>query len=327
MPIQLPTLNENDCMKVTVILCTYNRSASLAKALESVARSRVPESVDWEVLVVDNNSPDATRSVVEEFCRRYPARFRYFFEPKQGKSHALNSGCREANGDILAFMDDDVEVDPEWLYKVTSPVIHEEWAGAGGRILPEKGFVPQRWMDVSGRYGLAPLAMFDLGLKAGELKEPPFGTNMAFRREMFAKHGGFRTDLGPQPGSEIRSEDSEFGTRLLAAGERLWYEPAAIVFHVVPQNRARRQYFQKWWVGKGRADVREMGVSDQSWQLAGIPLVFLRRFVMWCLRYTICAHEPERFASKLKVYWLAGMIRECYEQKRIAANMDLSTEQ
>ena len=58
--------------------------------------------------------------MVEEYCRRYPSRFRYLFEAKQGKSYALNSGCQAANADVLAFMDDDVEVDPHWLYNLTS---------------------------------------------------------------------------------------------------------------------------------------------------------------------------------------------------------------
>jgi glycosyltransferase involved in cell wall biosynthesis len=66
-------------MKVTVVLCTYNRSESLAKALASVARSKVPESIQWEVLVVDNNSGDRTKEVVEEFSRQYPFRFRCLF--------------------------------------------------------------------------------------------------------------------------------------------------------------------------------------------------------------------------------------------------------
>ena len=67
-------------MNITVILCTYNRCQILVKALSSVALSRLPEPVAWEVLVVDNNSRDRTRDVVADFCRRYPGRFRYLFE-------------------------------------------------------------------------------------------------------------------------------------------------------------------------------------------------------------------------------------------------------
>lgn len=301
-------------VNITVILCTYNRNQSLAKALESVAASIMPDAVQWTVMVIDNNSKDQTREVVEGFCRRFPARFSYVFEARQGKSYALNTGVEQASGDVLAFMDDDVEVDPEWLHKLTAPLSSERWAGAGGRILPEQGFVPQQWMDMGDRHGLAPLAMFDLGMEPGKLGEAPFGTNMAFRKQVFAKHGGFRTDLGPQPGSEIRSEDSEFGSRLLAAGEQLWYEPSALVYHIVPQKRARKAYFQTWWFGKGRADVREMGKEKARWYVAGVPLFLFRRIVMWTVRYALCTHEPQRFASKLKVYWLAGIIFEHYKQ-------------
>ena len=109
-------------MKVTVVLCTYNRCESLATALDSVSVSQVPPSIPWEVLVIDNNSRDRTRDVVEDFARRYPGRFRYLFESQQGKSFALNRGIREASGDVLAFMDDDVTVDPSWLRKLTVPL-------------------------------------------------------------------------------------------------------------------------------------------------------------------------------------------------------------
>lgn len=75
-------------MKTTVILCTYNRCQSLARALESAAALKVPESDMWEILVVDNNSTDKTREVVESFCGQYPGRFRYLFESQQiGRAH------------------------------------------------------------------------------------------------------------------------------------------------------------------------------------------------------------------------------------------------
>ena len=157
-------------MKVTVILCTYNRSKSLIKALTSVANSIVPDSVAWEVLVVDNNSVDKTREVVEEFCRKYPRRFRHLFEARQGKSHALNSGIRATDADVLAFMDDDVEVDTYWLGNLTKALQSGPWSGAGGRILAEAGFVPPRWMETNARYALAPLAFFDLGEKGRRIE-------------------------------------------------------------------------------------------------------------------------------------------------------------
>lgn len=309
-------------MKIAVILCTYNRCQSLAKALDSVALSKFPQPSDWDVLVVDNNSRDDTRSVVESFQRRYPARFRYFFEPRQGKSHALNSGIHEAHADILAFMDDDVEVDSNWLYQLTTVLNDARWAGVGGRILLEAGFTPPRWMETTGRYALAPLAIFDLGSESHELAEEPFGTNMAFRKEMFNKYGEFRTDLGPQPGSEIRNEDTEFGSRLLAGGERLWYEPSAVVYHSVPRERIRKSYFLAWWFDKARADVKQEGPPGNTrWSIAGIPLHLFRRLCVWALRWICCVDPGRRFSCKLNVWRIAGMITECRGRSFISSQV------
>ena len=304
-------------MNVTVILCTYNRCRSLAKALASTVALRVPESVEWEVLVVDNNSRDQTCEVVREFCDRYPGRFRYLFEPQPGKSYALNSGIREARGTVLAFMDDDVTVEPSWLANLTAPLHGEEWAGAGGRILPEKILSPPRWLSLKGprgRYILAPLALFDVGEHAGQLAEPPFGTNMAFRKGMFEKHGGFRTDLGPRPGSEIRNEDTEFGARLLAAGERIRYEPSAVVYHSVPEDRVQKKYYLDWWFDKGRANIRQFGIPASSWCVMGIPLYLFRRLAVWTLRWMVTLDSPRRFHGKLAVWGKAGEIVECYRR-------------
>ena len=127
-------------MKITVILCTYNRCESLSMALESVALSSLPASVEWDVLVVDNNSRDLTRPVVEKFCQRFPKRFKYVFEARQGKSFALNRGIREAAGDVLVFIDDDITVEPNWLFELTKPLSDSQWAGDRGKGISSEGF-------------------------------------------------------------------------------------------------------------------------------------------------------------------------------------------
>jgi glycosyltransferase involved in cell wall biosynthesis len=247
-------------MNITVILCTYNRCESLTKTLESIAVLRLPESVEWEILVVDNNSTDQTRKVVEDFCRRYPNRFRYVAEPRQGLSNARNAGIREARGDVLVFTDDDVTFEPTWLQNLTKPLHNSQWAGVGGRIFPERAFSAPYWLALDGPYGMGGvLAFFDLGPEPSDLAEPPWGANMAYRKEMFEMYGSFRTDLGRCRGSLIGGEDTEFGRRLLSAGERLRYEPSAIVYHRVPKNRLHKSYFLAWWFNFGRAAVREAG--------------------------------------------------------------------
>jgi glucosyl-dolichyl phosphate glucuronosyltransferase len=305
-------------VNITVILCTYNRCRTLEKALSSVAASTLPESIEWEVLVVDNNSRDQTAAVVGDFCTRYPGRFRYLFEPHQGKSYALNTGIREARGDVLAFMDDDVTVESTWLQNLTAALCSGEWAGAGGRIFPQWPCVPPSWLPEKEWYGMAPLVIFDRGPEAGPLTDPPFGTNMAFHRRLFEKYGMFRTDLGPGPNGKIRNnEDTEFGRRLLEAGERLKYEPTAVVHHSVPQNRLRRGYFLTWWFNKGRADVRETGVAAETkWFVSGIPLYLFRRLAVGILRWLVTLDPSRRFSYRLAVWLTAGTMVESYRQSR-----------
>jgi glucosyl-dolichyl phosphate glucuronosyltransferase len=309
--------NSKGSRAITVVLCTYNRCASLAKALQSLSASILSETVEWEVLVVDNNSSDQTREVVEGFRHLHPHRFRYLFEPQQGKSYALNAGIREACGDVLAFVDDDVTVESTWLWNLTAGLYSGEWAGAGGRILPKWPCEPPSWLPEKEWYGMAPLVMFDLGLEAGPLTAPPFGTNMAFRRRMFEKYGNFRPDLGPRPNSEIRNEDTEFGSRLMAAGERLKYEPTAVVHHSVPEKRLRRGYFLRWWFDKGRADRRQTGVvADTKWLIGGVPLYLLRKIAVGTLRWMVSREPSRRFTYRLTVWLFAGKIVESYQQAR-----------
>ena len=313
-------------MRISVILCTYNRCQSLPTALESIAQSQVADAHLWEVVVVDNNSKDRTRDVVEEFIQRYPGRFRYVFERQQGKSNALNTGIRESFGDVLAFMDDDVVVDTAWLQTITAILQKSEWCGAGGRILPERSFTPPAWLSLDGKYALAPLAIFDLGTEAGEMHEPPFGTNMAFRREVFEKIGGFRTDLGPCPGSEIRGEDTEFGDRALAAGLRLWYEPSAIVYHSISDQRLQKKYFLAWWYDKARSDIRQGGLPDNLRRnVAGIPIALIPRIGWQSLKWMCAAGSAHRFSCRLAIWSIAAMIQEC-RRLHVSASRGASVE-
>jgi glucosyl-dolichyl phosphate glucuronosyltransferase len=308
-------------MNVTVIVSTRNRCEDLAKALASLAASELPDSVVWEVLVVDNASTDATRGVVEDFAARYPGRFRYLYQAVAGKSLALNAAVRETRADVLAFTDDDVSVEPSWLGNLVKPLKDPAWAGVSGRTLAARDFWPPDWLAADARYALAPLGLFDRGTEPGELAETPFGNNMAYRKAVFDKYGGFRTDLGPRSGSSDpqKSEDSEFGTRLLSAGERLRYEPSALLYHSTPQARITRDYFLAWWFDKARADIRAFGVpSDTKWFVAGSPYYFYRRTAVWTFRWLFSLSPAQRFSCKVKLWVNAGQIAECHRLWREA---------
>jgi glycosyltransferase involved in cell wall biosynthesis len=298
-----------DMTQITVILCTYNRCQILPMALESIAASELPDSTQWEVLVVDNNSTDQTREVVQDFCRRYPGRFRYLFEPQQGKSYALNAAIRESQSEILAFADDDALVESGWLWDLTSSLYGGDWVGAGGRIVPVWPRSLPAWLATSDPHTMGPFVAFDLGSEAGPLTRPPYGANMAFRREAFEKYGNFRTDLGPRPGSEIRREDIEFAERLLVAGEPLRYQPGAVVHHPVPEGRMKKMFVLRWWFWYGYSEVAESGAPpSEAWLVAGLPLYLLRRCLRWALQWIVSLSAPRRFACLRNAWYLAGSL-------------------
>jgi glucosyl-dolichyl phosphate glucuronosyltransferase len=303
---------------ITVILCTLNRCQTLAKTLESIVASALPSSVKWEVLVVDNNSTDQTRDVVAGFSRRYPGLFRYILEAQPGKSFALNTGVRQAQGDLLVFTDDDVTVEPTWLQNLTASLNDGAWAGTGGRTLPDQAFSLPPWLSLD--FAGAICAYFDRGDVPCDLHIAPYGANMAFRKAMFEKYGLFRTDLGPSPNREIPrpNEDTEFGRRLMSAGERLRYEPNAVVRHPVPQERLKKDYFLAWWFDFGRASMREagkrpdpLGIPRQYFSVFKYGLVLVpRRTREW-----IFALNPQkRFSQKCLLWMTFGEFSEIYRR-------------
>ena len=265
----------------------------------------------WSSITIRTTIP---RRSLEDFCHRYPGRFRYLFEPRQGKSNALNSGIRAARGEILVFTDDDVTVEPTWLESLTAPLHDTQWAGSGGRVLPEPGFSPPPWLAIDGPLNQlgALCAYFEPADLSGQLDRPPIGANMAFRREMFLSYGDFRTDLGPRPDSELRHEDTEFGRRLMAGGERLCYVPSAIVYHEIHQSRVQKKFFLSWWFGMGRGFIRETGRIPSTAKI----LRTAARIALRTLKCIFGVSPQRRFYSKCWLWYEAGTMVEIYRQAR-----------
>jgi glycosyltransferase involved in cell wall biosynthesis len=299
---------------ISVLVCTYNRAQNLTETLNSIITQSSPDSYTWETLVVDNNSSDQTRQVVEAFQRQFPDRIRYVFEPKEGISNARNTAIRESRGEILTFIDDDETAEPNWLKNLTEHLHGGEWVGAGGRVLPPSDFVPPAWMQVKGLFVSGPLASFDLGEKAGQLNEPPFGANMAFRREVFDKLGFFRIDLGRSGNNLISNEDTEFGRRVLAAGLRLRYEPSALTYHPVEARRLKKSYFLHWWFNKGKSDVRELGYQSSAKGLFGVSFRLAAGLVWGIGKWMVSIEPGVRFAHKIEVWNCVGQVEESLRQ-------------
>ena len=95
------------------VIPTYNRAEMVKELLKNLRFLQIPNGVKWEIIVVDNNSTDATRAVTEEFMQDPALPLRYRFEAQQGAAHTRNNGVLAARGKILAFIDDDETMDAE----------------------------------------------------------------------------------------------------------------------------------------------------------------------------------------------------------------------
>jgi glycosyltransferase involved in cell wall biosynthesis len=311
-------------MKISIIVCTYNRCERLRNVLRDIQALTPPRDGGYEVVVVDNNSTDQTKAVIEAAAEESQGIVRYGFERRQGKSHALNLGVQLATGAIVAFTDDDVEIDKAWLVEIERAFVSYACMGLGGRIIPMWLRDKPSWYAEQGPSGLLPaIVRLDLGERPGGMKAPPFGANMAFRREAFERFGLFRTDLGPNPNDLVRGEDTEFGRRVLAAGEQLVYVPTMIVRHPVEAKRATKAYFRAWYFGYGQALVRTGSIPPGTVFYFRTPRYFFRGFIEAGARWLCSLRPRQRFYYELQLYLVAGQITEARRHARIPRNSDL----
>ncbi len=297
---------------ISVVICTYNRASSLRRTLLSLRHLVASPGLAWEVIVVNNNSTDATSAVIAEFGAGASWPVRELFEGRQGKSFGLNAAVEQACGEILAFTDDDTVVDPGWLSALVSAIEESGCIGGGGRIVPVLPQRAPRWLTFEGPHHLMNLAVFDYGSTRRMLAAPPFGPNMAFRRAAFEKYGLFRTDLGPTVGRYLPGQDTEFGRRLLAAGERLVYAPDAVVRHVHQVRKMSRRHFESWYFRYGRTSARVFTPPDQTVRIWGVPRYLFRSLVVSLGKWIVSVDSPRRFRRKLDVCQTVGEIVETF---------------
>jgi cellulose synthase/poly-beta-1,6-N-acetylglucosamine synthase-like glycosyltransferase len=225
------------------------------------------------------------------------------FVAEPGKSHAVNAALRLTRGDLVAFTDDDVRPDPEWLAGLARGIEDTGADFVAGRILPTWEITPPTWMSPS-LYGV--LAIPDNGVARlsitsdGPSNVMPIGANMAVRASVIARLGGLRTDLGKLEGSLRTGEDHEFFLRLLHAGCRGTYEPSALVRHLVPASRLDRGYFRRWLLQNGGDVARlERAAARPSHSCSASPLSVEARALDAATTVRAAqGHHAQRFASR-----------------------------
>jgi len=302
--------------EITVVISTYNRSGRLAATLDSVLEQQSRE-VRYEVIVVDNNSTDSTREVVESYIGRGHTNLSYVFEPMQGVSYARNAGIGKARAEVIAFADDDVRVAKDWVADIKRVFEkHPEVDCIGGRVLPGWTSEPPAWLT---RDHWMPLALLDYG------DEPFFinanhplcllSANLAVRREVLTKTGLFAPDLQRVKDSIGSLEDAELLERIWRAGRQCLYTPLLTVTTDVPAERMTKDYHRRWHTGHGRflAIMRSEEIERSSHRLFDVPAHLYKHAVRdaaaW-FKYFLAGRSECAFTYEIRMRFFAGFFRK-----------------
>lgn len=305
-------------MDASVVVCTYNRCDSLAETLQAIAALQVPADWRWELVVVDNNSRDATRATVERFIAAHPAlQVRYEFEPAQGLSNARNRGIEVAQGRHLVFTDDDVLPAPDWLQRLVEAMRAHGAAAAGGYIAPLWLAEPPSWLTER-FYGFLALRTDAEGPRVvSEAEEMPFGASLAFERAVFERIGRFDPHLGRKGNVLAGGEEIDVLMRIVAGGGQVLYVPQARVRHKVEAFRLHKRYFRRWRYDCSRAEaVHWPAPGGRHWQ--GVPLYLfgqLLRAALKTLRLHLTRPADEAFRQEMIVWHFLGLIRGLRERR------------
>jgi glycosyltransferase involved in cell wall biosynthesis len=243
-------------MIISILIATRNRCQSLRTSLTYVRQTAARFAGSSEVIVIDNGSEDDTSNIVSQFGSEWPGIIRYIYEPRKGKSIALNSGIASSRGEILVFTDDDCYPTPSWLSCIAAEFRRDETLGGlGGRA--------ELFDKADANIGTRTAACRAEVRSVSEALFTLIGCNMAFRRQVIDRVGPFDCHLGP--GTGVIAEDMDYLYRVYRTGEKLAYVPEVLVYH----NHGRRpgkavdRLIESYTLGRGAVYGKHVSRGDR----------------------------------------------------------------
>lgn len=308
---------------INVIIPTYNRSKNLAACLSRLEAQKINPDVRWNLIVVDNNSSDDTAETVQNLSRSSEIEIRYVNEPHQGVSFARNRGVVESDAPLLAFFDDDIRPNDEWLQSIYDTFIEYDCDAVSGRILLPPSTVIPRWIQPS-MYGQ--LGKQDYGDSVFQFKDTsrlPFGGNMAIGRSTLLRLGMFDTRVGRFRDAKnqivmIKGEETDFFSRLLASGGKIIYQPRSVVQHMILPHQLQKPFFRTLAFNTGINAV-VLGSTSVTRTILGVPLYALRNLVEKSIAYiwAVISQGPDRaFRRQLAIPYHLGFIMTCIRERK-----------
>lgn len=237
---------------VSIIIPTFNRAKILGQTVESCISQTYPKD-KFEIIVVDNNSTDNTRQIVEKLQSKSPVTLKYLFEPRQGAHIARNMAAKSSESEILYFTDDDMILDKDVLINITKVFdLNFNVGVAGGKVLPKWEFDPPEWLLKYFKNGSLSLieksekliiASYDLGI---------FSCHQAILKDVLFKCGGFNPDIVKE--KLIGNGETGLNIKILEAGYNFAYVDDAVSYHTIPRSRMTQKYINYRFGNQGNCD-------------------------------------------------------------------------
>jgi len=309
---------------LSIVICTYNRAEKLKRVLNDILNNPLNMTIEFELIVVDNNSKDQTRSVVGRFNATHSPKLRYVFEEKQGLSNARNRGIREARGEWICFTDDDVRLDKNWLTSISTAIKDYPHMDAyGGRIKEKWVAPPPKWFIREGKYAMngGAIVSRDLGDAVCNMNDrniSPIGANMGFKKEVFEKVGLFNPDFGKKGESPCLGDDVEFCKRIRDEGYVILYLPDSLVWHDVDIDRLQVPLMKEYYFELGYFRGKQKMFPEQAIWLFGAPRYLFKELLANLLRslgLRFFSLGKSRFYL-FRFHYVRGALKGCYEKKQ-----------
>lgn len=295
--------------KFTIIICTYNSENRISNVLDNVINQCNIEFLVDKVLIVDNNSIDNTKNIVDTYRRKYKY-IQYVFEEKQGLSNARLAGVNNTNSEWIIFIDDDNILHKKWLVEAYKYINDNPKVGAfNGAVVPKTNEnLSDKQKDIlKVTYkGLACTHMSIKEINKYEKNHPcgiPFGAGLVIKTKPLLKlvKNGWLLSKGRTKENLISGEDTEMCIFVKEQGYEFGYNPNMIIEHIISKNRLEERYSIELY--KSFAEYNYIRMSNSNlYILRRIKNLFIASKNIIKLKYQLFNSNSDDFIKeKIKI--------------------------
>ncbi|UCG34853.1 MAG: glycosyltransferase family 2 protein [Candidatus Omnitrophota bacterium] len=302
-------------IRVSAIICTYNRAEYLRKAIQSLTNQTLHKD-QYEILIVDNGGTDNTQQVVKKFSN--VGNIRYIYEPISGLSQARNAGWLNAKGEYVAYLDDDAIASPQWFEKILEAfeTVKPKPGCVGGKIEPIWEAPKPIWLSDKTFLQLTVLDWSPIPIFLND-KQWLAGANIAYPQKLLKDVGGFKTTLGRRGNRLFSMEENLVRIQLEKMGYRCYYHPEIVVrHHILPQRLTKKWFLRKSYLNGVSSALIKIYLEApsllnrlQKGFTTIIRILFSPRELISLIAET---SDPEMFALKCSVLARLGNIMKLW---------------